>query len=135
VQRASTPLVRTVGSLFDVLQQARDAAPQDHELIVLRDRAYDVLEVSAVGAPFVGYKRAAFLDPDGTPVAFALDLALKDLRLIEDLARDVLVPMPQAWTDLEVIETATRDGGGDRDFSAVADHLRRLGGSGEDATA
>ena len=27
--------------------------------------AYDVLAASAVGAPYVGYKRAAFLDPDG----------------------------------------------------------------------
>ena len=35
---------------------------------------------SAVGAPYVGYKRAAFLEPDATPVAFALDLAAKDLR-------------------------------------------------------
>ena len=45
-----------------------------------RSAAYDVLAASAVGAPFVGYKRAAFLDPETTPVAFALDLAAKDLR-------------------------------------------------------
>ena len=36
-----------------------------------RAAAYDVLAASAVGAPYVGYKRAAFLDPDGTPVAFS----------------------------------------------------------------
>ena len=29
-----------------------------------RERAYEVLAASAVGAPFVGYKRAAFLDPE-----------------------------------------------------------------------
>ena len=32
-----------------------------------RALAYDVLAASAVGAPYVGYKRAAFLDPEGTP--------------------------------------------------------------------
>ena len=47
-----------------------------------RALAYDVLTASAAGAPFVGYKRAAFLEPDATPVAFSLDLAAKDLRLI-----------------------------------------------------
>lgn len=102
---------------------------------VPRERAYDVLEVSAVGAPFVGYKRAAFLDPDGTPVAFALDLAAKDLRLIAGLAGDVGLELPQARTDLEVIVAASRDGGGDRDFSAVAGHLRGRDGSREGATA
>ena len=30
-----------------------------------REAAYDVLAASAVGAPYVGYKRAAFVDPDG----------------------------------------------------------------------
>ena len=32
--------------------------------------AYDILAVSAVGAPYVGYKRAAFLEPEDTPVGF-----------------------------------------------------------------
>jgi 3-hydroxyisobutyrate dehydrogenase-like beta-hydroxyacid dehydrogenase len=121
--------------IFGLNQALAEALVLAEAAGVPRDRAYDVLEASAVGAPFVGYKRAAFLDPEGTPVAFALDLAAKDLRLIGELAGDAGVAMPQARTDLEVIETATRDGGGDRDFSAVADHLRRHGGSGEGATA
>jgi 3-hydroxyisobutyrate dehydrogenase-like beta-hydroxyacid dehydrogenase len=90
-----------------------------------RSLAYDVLTSSAAGAPFVGYKRAAFLEPDETPVAFALDLAAKDLRLIADLAREVGVPMPQAITNLETIAAASAGGRGGRDFSAVAEHLRR----------
>jgi 3-hydroxyisobutyrate dehydrogenase/2-hydroxy-3-oxopropionate reductase len=120
--------------IFGLNQALAEALVLAEAAGVPRDRAYDVLEVSAVGAPFVGYKRAAFLDPEGTPVAFALDLAAKDQRLIEGLARDVGLALPQARTDLEVIETATRDDGGDRDFSAVADHLRRHGRSGEGAT-
>lgn len=97
--------------------------------------AYDVLAGSAVGAPFVGYKRDAFLDPEGTPVAFALDLAAKDLRLIADLARELGVPMPQADVDLRVIEAASATQGADRDFATVAGHLRAGQRSKEGSTA
>ncbi len=89
-----------------------------------RSVAYDVLAASAVGAPYVGYKRGAFVDPDETPVAFALDLAAKDLRLIRDLAADVDASVPQAALDLAVIEAAAGAVGGDQDFSAVAVYLR-----------
>lgn len=87
--------------------------------------AYDVLAASAAGAPFVGYKRASFLEPDTTPVGFSLDLAAKDLRLIAGLAAEVGVTMPGAATDLAVIEAASADGGGERDFSTVMTQLRR----------
>ena len=90
-----------------------------------RAAAWDVLEASAVGAPFVAYKRAAFLDPTATPTAFALDLAAKDLRLIADLATETGVPVAQARTNLEVIVAAAESVGGERDFAEVAEHLRR----------
>ncbi|HLM18783.1 MAG TPA: NAD(P)-dependent oxidoreductase, partial [Acidimicrobiia bacterium] len=48
------------------------------EALVLAEKAgldrattYDVIEVSAAGAPYVKYKRAAFLQPDDTSVAFS----------------------------------------------------------------
>jgi 3-hydroxyisobutyrate dehydrogenase/2-hydroxy-3-oxopropionate reductase len=99
-----------------------------------RERAYDVLARSAVAAPYVGYKRAAFLDPSGTPVAFSSDLAAKDLRLIEELARSLGLRLPQTATNLAVIDAVIADGGGDRDFSVVADHLRSGRGIREGAT-
>lgn len=86
--------------------------------------AYDVLTASAAGAPFVAYKRAAFLEPDTTPVAFSLDLAAKDLRLIAELAEKVGVEMPGAATDLGVIEATAAAIGGDHDMSAVASRVR-----------
>jgi 3-hydroxyisobutyrate dehydrogenase-like beta-hydroxyacid dehydrogenase len=92
---------------------------------VPRAVAYDVVAAGAAGAPFVAYKRDSFLDPNGTPVAFALDLAAKDLGLIAELAAAVDLRMPQAETDLAVIRAASAGGRGDRDFSTVADHLRR----------
>lgn len=100
-----------------------------------RDRAYDVMAVSAIGAPYVGYKRAAFLEPEATPVAFSTELAAKDLRLIAELADAVDLSMPQAATNLAVIDEVIDGGGGDWDFSAVARHLRERRTAEEEATA
>jgi 3-hydroxyisobutyrate dehydrogenase-like beta-hydroxyacid dehydrogenase len=86
--------------------------------------AYDVIAASAVGAPYVGYKRAAFVEPDTTPVAFSIDLATKDLGLIGDLAARTGVDLPQSDTNLEVLRSAAVALGGGSDFSAVASHLR-----------
>ena len=111
--------------IFGLNQALAEALVLAEAAGIERSHAYDVLAASAVGAPYVGYKRAAFLEPDATPVAFALDLAAKDLRLIAELARSVGVPMPQAIANLEAIQGAAGGGLGDRDFSTVADHLRR----------
>jgi 3-hydroxyisobutyrate dehydrogenase-like beta-hydroxyacid dehydrogenase len=89
-----------------------------------RSLAYDVLAASAAGAPFVGYKRAAFLEPEDTPVAFALELAAKDLRLISAMADSVGQPLPQTGTNLELIRSAAAGGRADRDFASVAGELR-----------
>ena len=100
-----------------------------------RALAYDVLAASAAGAPFVGYKRAAFVDPERTPVAFALELADKDLGLIAELAAAVGVPMPQAVTNREVIVAASADRGGKVDFATVAEYLREAARTKEGTTA
>ena len=89
-----------------------------------RELAYEVIAASAVGAPYVGYKRAAFLDPEGTPVAFALDLAAKDLGLITALADRLGIPVPQARANLALIRAASSGGRGGRDFATVAEELR-----------
>lgn len=103
------------------------------EALVLAERAgidrrlaYEVFASSAAGAPFVGYKRDAFVEPEGTPVAFSMDLAAKDLRLLMDFAEQLGVPMPQARVNQSIIGEASARLGGDRDASAVAVHLREL---------
>jgi 3-hydroxyisobutyrate dehydrogenase-like beta-hydroxyacid dehydrogenase len=107
------------------------------EALVLAERAgvdralaYEVFATSAAGAPYLGYKRAAFIDPDSSPVAFSLDLAAKDLRLITDLADRLGVPMPQARANQALIGEASARLGADHDFSAVATHLRQLASAG-----
>ncbi|MGH3453442.1 MAG: NAD(P)-dependent oxidoreductase [Nocardioidaceae bacterium] len=105
------------------------------ETLVLAERAgldrtatYDVLAASAVGAPFVHYKRDAFLRPDDTPVAFSLDLVAKDQGLITALAESVSASMPQADSTRGLVAAAVAAGLGDHDMSAVAEHLRGKSG-------
>lgn len=110
------------------------------EALVLAERAgldpataYEVFASSAAGAPYIGYKRDAYLSPEGTPVAFSLDLALKDLGLILGLADRLGVPMEQARVNQELFGATARRIGGDRDMAAVAVHLREETGEGSQA--
>lgn len=88
------------------------------------DRAYDVLEQSVAGAPFVLYKRTAFLDPQ-TPVAMSLDLVAKDLRLILDLAQQGGVEALATRAVLDQVQAACDHGRGGEDMAALSRHLRR----------
>lgn len=89
-----------------------------------RALAYDVIAAGAAGAPFVGYKRAAYVDPESAPVAFSLDLTAKDLRLIAEYAASLGVAMPQAEANLALVADASTDGRGSKDFASVAAELR-----------
>jgi 3-hydroxyisobutyrate dehydrogenase/2-hydroxy-3-oxopropionate reductase len=91
---------------------------------VARAAAYDVFAASAVAAPLVSYKRANFVEPDTAPTLFSLDLAAKDLGLIDELGSAVGLPLAQARTNLDVIRQAAATQGGERDFALVAAHLR-----------
>jgi 3-hydroxyisobutyrate dehydrogenase/2-hydroxy-3-oxopropionate reductase len=93
-----------------------------------RHQAYEVFASGAGGAPFVHYKRDAYLEPDSAVVAFTLDLVAKDLELITELASRVGVSMIQAEAGLEVVRSAINNGMGDRDLSAIAVFLRGEGG-------
>jgi 3-hydroxyisobutyrate dehydrogenase-like beta-hydroxyacid dehydrogenase len=92
---------------------------------VERSIAYEVFASGAAAAPFVLYKRAAFEQPDDTPVAFRLDLVGKDLDLILRLAERVGLDMHQARTNRDVVGEALRAGMAERDISAIAAFLRR----------
>lgn len=101
------------------------------EALVLAERAgldraaaYDVIAASAVGAPFVTYKREAYLHPGETPVAFALDLVAKDLALADALAARVGAPVPQLAVNRQVVGRALEVGLGRADLSALATLLR-----------
>lgn len=86
--------------------------------------AYEVFANSAAASPFITYKQGAFLDPEGTPVAFSLDLVAKDLDLILGLAEHVGVEMDQGVANRTVTGKAIEHGLGERDMSTIAVYLR-----------
>jgi 3-hydroxyisobutyrate dehydrogenase/2-hydroxy-3-oxopropionate reductase len=101
------------------------------EALVLAERAgldratvYDVFEAGAAGAPFVKYKREAYLHPESATVAFTLRLVAKDQELIHALAQQVGARMDQADTSRRLVAEAVHHGLGERDLSAVAEFLR-----------
>ncbi len=90
---------------------------------VSADDAYDVLSRSVVGAPFVQYKRAAFLDAS-TPVAMSLDLVSKDLGLIVELAESLGVPLATTRAARGQVESAQAAGWGGQDMAALGRYLQ-----------
>lgn len=93
-----------------------------------RGAAYEVIAAGALASPFVDYKRAAFLDPDGTPAGFALDLMRKDLRLALEQGDAAGLPLLGATASAEAVTVAAGLEGGDEDLVRMADALRRIGG-------
>jgi 3-hydroxyisobutyrate dehydrogenase-like beta-hydroxyacid dehydrogenase len=90
-----------------------------------RQTVYDVFEASAAGAPYVKYKREAFLQPGDVPVAFSLALTAKDSELIHDLAQRVGARMDQGEASRRLVAEAVAAGLAERDLSEVAEFLRR----------
>jgi 3-hydroxyisobutyrate dehydrogenase-like beta-hydroxyacid dehydrogenase len=102
------------------------------EALVLAEKAgldrqivYDVFEAGAAGAPYVKYKREAFLRPGEVPVAFSLGLTAKDQKLIHDLALQVGARMDQGEASRLLVAEAVQAGMAERDISEVAVFLRR----------
>jgi len=80
--------------------------------------AYDVFDESVVAAPFVKYKRAAFLDPE-LPVAMRIDTVLKDLDLILSLGQSTGVPLMAAEGVADLFAQAQAAGYESKDMSAL----------------
>jgi 3-hydroxyisobutyrate dehydrogenase-like beta-hydroxyacid dehydrogenase len=93
-----------------------------------RADAYEVIGAGALASPFIDYKKAAFLDPDGTPPAFALDLMRKDLKLALEQGEAAGLPLLGASAASAAVTLAAGLEGGDEDLVRVADALRRIGG-------
>ena len=90
-----------------------------------RETVYDIFEAGAAGAPYVKYKREAFLRPGEVQVAFSLDLVAKDQELIHDLAQQTGTRMDQAEASRRLVAEAVGAGMADRDISEVAEFLRK----------
>ena len=86
------------------------------------EAAYDVFEESVAAAPFVKYKRAAFLDSQA-PVAMRIDTVGKDMGLILGLARELNVPLEAAEGVRNLYLHAQNAGFEARDMAAVFQFL------------
>lgn len=91
-----------------------------------REAAYDAIAASVVGSTFVDYKRDAWLDPDGTPTAFTLDLMRKDLALALELGAATGVPLLATSAAVNGTTLAIGLEGGDGDQVRIADALRQV---------
>jgi 3-hydroxyisobutyrate dehydrogenase-like beta-hydroxyacid dehydrogenase len=89
---------------------------------VAPDVAYDIFQDSAIAAPFVNYKRPAFLDPT-TAVAMSLELTRKDLHLITAFAECQGVPVSVAEAVRDEVVRACEAGYADQDMAALVRFL------------
>jgi 6-phosphogluconate dehydrogenase len=80
--------------------------------------AYDVLEESVVAAPFVKYKRQAFLDASA-PVAMRIDTVGKDMQLILGLGASSEVPLEATAGVAHVYAKAAAAGFDAQDMAAL----------------
>jgi 3-hydroxyisobutyrate dehydrogenase-like beta-hydroxyacid dehydrogenase len=115
----------TVNSALHGLNQAiAEALVLAEKAGIERSAAYEVFASSALAAPFVLYKRAAYERPDETPAAFTLGLVAKDLALAAGLAAEADTPMPQLTVNRNVVAAALDAGLAEADMSALAVLLR-----------
>ena len=86
--------------------------------------AYDILEDSVVAAPFVKYKRSAFLDAEA-PVAMRIDTVLKDLGLILGLGKASGVVLTAATGVTDLYAHAQKAGFEAQDMAALFRYIRQ----------
>ncbi|WP_392544294.1 NAD(P)-dependent oxidoreductase [Oryzobacter telluris] len=105
-----------VHDLNAALAEALDLAERSG---IDRADAYGVLEKSVVGAPFVRYKRPAFLDAS-TPTAMSLALVAKDLGLITAHARRLGGRLPVTEQTRDRVQQVVDAGWGERDMADLS---------------
>ncbi len=85
----------------------------------------DVIVGSAAGAPMIGYRTPQYLDPDGAPISFTLDLVRKDILLTLAQAEETGVGMAQLEATLQTIDDLIARGHGERDMGYVIEGERQ----------
>ena len=80
--------------------------------------AYDIFDESVIAAPFVKYKRRAFLE-EGVPVAMRMDTVVKDLGLIQDLGASVGIPLDATTAIAELYRRACVAGFESHDMASL----------------
>jgi len=91
--------------------------------------AVDVLLTSVVASPMLSYRGPFLLDPPAEPW-FTVALARKDLRIIQEMADEVSLPLWTAAATAPVLAAAQSLGYGDQELGAVGRALREMSTAG-----
>jgi 3-hydroxyisobutyrate dehydrogenase-like beta-hydroxyacid dehydrogenase len=86
--------------------------------------AYDVFDESVIAAPFVKYKRSAFLD-ENTPVAMRMDTVVKDLGLIRGFGLSAGIPLNATWAVEDLYRHACAGGFEAADMASLVRFLKK----------
>ncbi len=86
--------------------------------------AYDVFDESVIAAPFVKYKRSAFLD-ENTPVAMRMDTVVKDLGLIRGFGLSAGIALNATWAVEELYRHACAGGFESADMASLVRFLKK----------
>jgi 3-hydroxyisobutyrate dehydrogenase-like beta-hydroxyacid dehydrogenase len=94
---------------------------------IARETAVDVLTHSAVASPLLQYRGPMVL---GLPAEAWFDVAMmqKDMRLVQELGRELDVPLPTAAISSEFLTAAHAMGLAQEDFAAIFNVLASLAG-------
>jgi len=91
---------------------------------VTPEAAYDVFDESVIAAPFVKYKRDAFLNPEA-PVAMRVDTVSKDLGLITNLGENLGVSLAVTGAVKGLFAQAQAAGFAERDMATIVEFLQK----------
>jgi 3-hydroxyisobutyrate dehydrogenase-like beta-hydroxyacid dehydrogenase len=92
------------------------------------DRLLSILTATLFGSPVVRSYGGRIARTEFTPAGFALPLARKDFRLIQEAAREQSTPMPLAELVADRLTEALRLGREDYDFAGFASVIREEAG-------
>lgn len=96
-------------------------------------QAYDVFEGSSIAAPYVHYKRRAFLD-DTAPVAMSLALVRKDIGLIAAAAATAGLRTPVLDGVQSEVDEACEAGLGATDMAQLVRHVLATAGDSDSSS-
>ena len=96
-----------------------------------RATMFDVISGSAIGSPYVEYKRETLLSEDYSST-FSVNLLNKDLLLALEAGNDALVPLPVTALVQQLVAHCVAAGAGELDVAVLVPMLELESGDGED---
>ncbi len=94
---------------------------------ITREQLLEVVAGSAIGSPYVDYKRQALIDGDYSST-FTARLLHKDLTLALEAAHSASVPLPATALVQQLVQSCIAQGWGELDLAVLVPALERAAG-------